>query len=465
MALEVRLPRFSEEMKEGTVTRWLKAVGDSVAPGEAIAEVETEKVIVEVVAPQAGVLLEILAGEQTVVPVAGLLCRIGERGELGAVQPGSGRAAAPSQAHGGSAGSAAQRATPATQAARTIVAVPPPARGAGAAAKSGALASGAALSPLARRVALDLGLDVTHVRGTGTGGKIVMADLQPFLVAAPRRPTGSRSLPAVIPARSERLREEPAEPPERLREEPGEPPERLREEPAEPAAPSPDIVEEPYSPLRRAVARRMAESKAAIPHFYMTAEVDATDLLALRARLDRKLPEPRPTLNDYLLKAAALALKAVPELNSEYTAEALRRHTAVHLGFAVATDEGLFSPVVRDCHVKSLGAIAEDTRVLILRAKSRSLTYQDLQGGTFTVSNLGMYGVSEFAAIVNPPQVAILAVARPRERALPCNGRMVLRSLLNVTVSADHRALDGVTVARFLQALREAIELPERLLV
>jgi pyruvate dehydrogenase E2 component (dihydrolipoamide acetyltransferase) len=286
---------------------------------------------------------------------------------------------------------------------------------------------------LARRVALELGLDVGKVQGTGIGGKIVMSDLEPFIPSAQPRGAAARALPAVIPAIG--------------------------------ATPATAFVDEPHSPLRRAIARRMAESKASIPHFYMTAEVDATELLALRARLNRKLPEPRASLNDYLLKAVALALKEVPALNAEYTEQALRKFEAVHLGFAVATDEGLFTPVVRDCHLKSVGAIAEDTRSLIDKAKARSLTSQDLQGGTFTVSNLGMFDVVEFAAIINPPQVAILAIARPQERPVAVNGRIMVRSLLNVTVSADHRAVDGVTVAKYLQAFRERIELPERLLV
>ncbi len=449
MVFEVRLPRFSEEMKEGTVTRWLKAVGDPVAAGEAIAEVETEKVIVEVVAPQAGVLLEIHADEQTVVPVDGVLCRIGEAGEASAsASPAARRAPAtraatpnsnvvtlanrPSRDEPRKAPlPAAQVPLPAAQAVGGQ-----PIRADTAAASGGAVAPGI-ISPLARRVASELGLDLAQVEGTGIGGKIVMSDLEPFL--ASRRPAGARagtaSLPPILPA-------------------------------AAGAAPAPDAyVEQPHSPMRRAIARRMAESKATIPHFYMTAELDATDLLALRARLNGKLPEARLSVNDFVLKAAALALGEVPALNAEYSEQGLRRREAVHLGFAVATAEGLFTPVVRDCHLKSVGAIARDTAALIAKAKARSLAQQDLQGGTFTVSNLGMYDVVEFSAIINPPQVAILAVARPQERPVACNGRVFVRSHVNVTVSADHRALDGVTVAKFLQALRRVVETPERILV
>ena len=456
MALEVRLPRFSDEMKEGTVTRWLKAAGDPVAAGEALAEIETEKVIVEVVAPKAGVLLEIHAAEQTVVPVNGLLCRIGEAGEMPARTTAAGTpapAAAPgavprAAASGGKVVTLASRPSrdesrapplPAAQAAG-VQAVAAQAVTAQAVATRGAPLAPGLLSPLARRVASELKLDLTQVQGTGIGGKIVLSDLEPFLAAghapAARAAPGRGALPAVIPSAWE------AAPPE-----PG------------------TVIDEPHSPLRRAIARRMAESKATIPHFYMTAELDATDLLALRMRLNATLPEARLSVNDFVLKATALALREVPALNAEYSEQALRRREAVHLGFAVATDEGLFTPVVRDCHLKSVGAIAEDAQGLIAKAKARTLTPQDLQGGTFTVSNLGMYDVAAFSAIINPPQVAILAVARPQERPVACNGRVIVRSHLNVTVSADHRAVDGVTVAKFLQAFRAVVEAPERLLV
>jgi pyruvate dehydrogenase E2 component (dihydrolipoamide acetyltransferase) len=196
----------------------------------------------------------------------------------------------------------------------------------------------------------------------------------------------------------------------------------------------------------------------------MTAEIDVTDLLRERERLNRALPEDKITVNDLLIKAAALALEQVPALNASYGDDAVRRFSAVHIGFAVAIDEGLVTPVVRDCHVKSIGRIARESRELVARAKARTLTAQDLQGGTFTISNLGMFDVVEFSAIINPPQVGILAIAQPQQKPVVHKGRQVVRARLNATLSADHRAVDGITAARFLKALKDVLELPEKVL-
>ncbi len=456
MALELRMPRFSEEMKEATIIRWLKAVGEPVAQGEPVAEVETEKVIVEIEAPAEGVMLEILAQEQQVVPVDGLICRIGEPGEQpatvlpGAVPPAGNPAlrtqaavprapAEPPPTHAAPPSNVVPlvtrpRETPRTQPAAALLAVERP------------------VSPLARRVAQELDIDLALVTATGIGGKIVLADLHPHLPPASQ---GNLALPRTLP-QSQPLAVQ-------AHSVTGQP---------EPAASG--FTDAPPSALRRAVAQRMAQSKASIPHFYMTVEADVTDLLALRARLNAppahpEQPGPRLTVNDMLIKAAALALQQVPELNATLTGDAggsrLRRYAAVHMGFAVATEEGLFTPVVHDCQAKTLGQIAAETRDLIQRAKSRTLKPEHLQGGTFTLSNMGMFDVLEFTAIINPPQVAILAVARPQRQALNYFGRSVLRQRVRCTVSADHRALDGVTVARFLQALKAPLEQPERLLL
>ncbi len=197
----------------------------------------------------------------------------------------------------------------------------------------------------------------------------------------------------------------------------------------------------------------------------MTAEVDVTAALALRTRLNEALSEGRVSVNDLMLKATALALEQVPELNATFTEGALRRFSAVHIGFAAAVGEGLVTPVVRDCHLKSIGRIARDAAALVARARERALTAEDLQGGTFTISNLGMYDLVEFSAIINPPQVGILAIATPQERPVAERGRIAFRSLLRATLSADHRAVDGVTGAVFLQAFKAVLEQPERLML
>lgn len=412
MAIALSLPRLSDEMKEGTISRWLKGVGDPVAKGEPVVEVETEKVIVEVEANADGVIVEIIAPEQAVVPVGGLLCRIGGKEE------------APAEV------TSAPKRLPA------VAAPPPPAppRPEPAAWPEPPVGEGARASPLAQRVATALGIDLGAVRGTGPGGRIVAADLQPFLSGAAQAPA-----PAVgaVPSGDARTAV---------------------------AGITGGFQDVPLSGLRRTIARRMVESKQAIPHFYMATEVDVTDLLRERERLNRALPDQKVTVNDLMLKASALALEQVPELNAAWLGDMVRRFAAMHIGFAVAIEEGLVTPVVRDCHVKSLGRIAREARELVQRAKSRTLAAGDLQGGTFTVSNLGMFDVSAFAAIINPPQVGILAVAQPRQEPVIYKGRQVARSRLTATLSADHRAVDGVTGARFLKALKEILELPEKVL-
>jgi pyruvate dehydrogenase E2 component (dihydrolipoamide acetyltransferase) len=429
MAVELTMPRFSDEMKEGTISRWLKGPGEAVAKGEPIVEVETEKVIVEVEANAAGVIVEIVAQEHAIVPVGGLLCRIGNSGE----------AAAPAKAAPGRPSVAKSAPAPKVHApppARPAQVVSLPARSsAGAAAKNIAPVTppGAAagpVSPLARRVATELGIDLSGISGSGIGGKIILSDLQPFLPEGQEQPVPAAPPPARAVATTS---------------------------PAGDGA----YQDLPHSSTRRTIARRMAESKQTVPHFYMTAEVDVTDLLRERERLNRALPEQKVTVNDLIIKAAALALERVPDLNASWHEDAVRRYAQAHIGFAAAVDDGLVTPVVRDCHGKSLGRIAREARALAARAKARTLTAQDLAGATFTVSNLGMFDVVEFAAIINPPQVAILAVAQPQQKPVAVKGRLTIRSRMNVTVSCDHRALDGATAARFLKALKETLETPE----
>jgi pyruvate dehydrogenase E2 component (dihydrolipoamide acetyltransferase) len=438
MAVELRLPKLSDEMMEGTVSRWLKQPGEEVKKGEPVVEIETEKVIVEVEAQSDGVLLEILAREQEVVPVEGLLCLIGAAGEAGpADRPGQPRArakaapveAAPDFATLEERAEQPRAARPARAAGSNVVPLVQPVAAEGA-------AGGPPATPLARRIAAELGIDLARIQGSGIGGKIVKTDLQPHLTAAATRPMAG--LPAA--------------------EEPWPLPSSSRGE-AEAG-----FVELPHTPLRRTLARRMAESKQRIPHFYMTAEVDMTEALALRQRLN-DASERRITVNDLMIKAAALALGKVPEVNAAFTEQAVRRFTEAHIGFAVAIDGGLVTPVVRDCHVKSLGRIAADAAELIERAKARKLQPRELEGGTFTLSNMGMFDVVEFAAIINPPQVAILAVARPQEKPVVVEGRVVVRSRLQATLSADHRALDGVTAAAFLREFKAVVEEPMRLML
>ena len=441
MAIELCLPRMSEEMQEGTVSRWLKQEGDAVAKGEPVVEVETEKVIVEVESPQDGVLLQIVALEQEVVPVDGVLCMIGKPGEKAAAAKAAGRKKSmPPQP--------APPELPGSNVVQLVQTSPPESAPAPGGAGPGPQA---VVTPLARRVAQELGIDLAQVTGSGIGGKIIMSDLQPYMIGgvAPAE-TAAVAVPAA------RAGAPMAQAPAAMAQAPASTAQRI------PTAAHQDV---PHTPLRGAVARRMAESKARIPHFYMSTEIDVTACLAMRKRLNGKMSEGRISMNDIMLKAAAAALGRVPAVNATYLEGAVRRFTEAHIGFAVAIEEGLVTPVVRDCHLKGIGAIARESAALIDGAKSRRLKPQDMEGGTFTISNLGMYDVVEFSAIISPPQVGILAIARPVERAVVKNGWVVVRSMLNATLSADHRALDGVTGAEFLAAFKAVLQDPEQMLL
>ncbi len=508
MAVAVRLPKMSDEMTEATVSRWLKSVGDSVEKGEPVVEVETEKVIVEVEAPRGGVILEIVAEEQAVVPVDGILCRIGTAGEMRdaapeAVQPS--RPAQPSQPAQSPPrpppGSATVRAVPSASPSSPVSLSSPASRTFAASPASPVSPdSVVSVSPLARRVAEELRLDLSAVTGTGIGGKIVMADLQPMVDrlqaeanggnsghAARKETSGNGGLstagPALAPAASAGMEatthvpvhvpvHDTAHTPARVpagAPVPPPPPDPTAEGGAEGGEGSEDVL---HTALRRSIAKRMSEAKGTIPHFYMTAEIDVTDLLAMRERLNTSLEageEGRVSVNDLMIKAVALALLKAPALNASYGEEAVRRYQGVHIAFATAINTasggGLVTPVVRNCQAKGIGRIARETAYLIDRARRRELNAEELQGGTFTISNLGMYPVTEFSAIINPPQVGILAIARPVERPTARGGEVVLRRMLAVTLSADHRAVDGVAGAEFLQALKTVLETPERMML
>ena len=448
MATELRLPRMSDEMQEGTVSRWLKQEGDAVAKGDPLVEVETEKVIVEVEATISGVLLEIVAREQEIVPVDGVLCLIGKQGE----KPRAARSSLEKQPGQPASNEAAR---PAASNVVPLVQTSPPAVAQSAVAQSvheTAAVADAVVTPLARRVARELGIDLAEVQGSGIGGKIIMSDLQPYMAGGKPEaadPAVRRNPPAArltaLPTRSPVAQPVPG--------------------PTALSAQGPTYTDVPHSPMRGTVARRMAESKAGIPHFYMTIEIDMAACLAKRDQLNEKMSGGRISMNDVMVKAAAAALMKVPELNAEYTQGAVRRYAVAHIGFAVAIDEGLVTPVLRDCHAKGIGTIARESAQLIEKAKSRALRPEDMQGGTFTISNLGMHEVVEFSAIINPPQVGILAIARPVERPVVKNGWVVISPRLNATLSADHRAVDGVTGAAFLTAFKTVLEDPEQMLL
>jgi pyruvate dehydrogenase E2 component (dihydrolipoamide acetyltransferase) len=434
---EVTMPRLSDTMEEGTIATWLKKPGEQVTKGEVIAQVETDKATMDLTAFEAGTLQEILAPEGSTVAIGKPVARIG-----------SGAAAAPSRRQ--AAPPAAEETgsdTPATPETRENVAeVPEPSPSAEASAAtsppdvvreerlSGEAANGKVrASPMARHIADEHGIDLTEISGSGPQGRVVRADVEAAL-SGPR------------PA-SEEARE--ASPP-----------------PAAP--PSADGDERvPLSQMRRTIARRLAESKRTVPHFYLTTVVDATELGALRKQINDQVADAgfKVSFNDLIVRGAALAIRKVPELNVSFADDALVRHAHVNVGIAVATERGLIVPVVRDADQKSVGVIAREAHDLAERANAGKLQPSEYAGGTFSVSNLGMFGVEHFEAVINPPEAAILAVGTISREPAEHDGEIALRDRVRLTLSVDHRALDGAAGARYLQALKALLEKPMLLLV
>ncbi|MCS7250927.1 MAG: dihydrolipoamide acetyltransferase family protein [Anaerolineae bacterium] len=414
MATTVTMPKMGFDMVEGKLLRWLKKVGDPVKAGEPLAEIETEKVNIEFEAPASGVLKAVLIGEGTTVPVGTPIAIIGAPDEPVEV-PG----AAPAQAP----------APPAAPASAPTAPISPPAP-----APSPAPAPGGRVkaSPLARRLAREAGIDLREIPGTGPGGRVVKRDIDRYLQARIlTQPPPAAPAPAPVPT----------------------------------AVPTPPAAI-PVSPLRQAIARRMTASKQTAPHFYVTVEVDMDEAVAWRARINEAIGERgKISVNDLVVKAAALALREFPALRSSYQESGIVRHEAIHIGIAVALEEGLITVVLRDADQKPLARIARESKELIERARSGKVRPEDIEGSVFTVSNLGMYEVEHFIAIINPPEAAILAVGSVREVPVVKGGQIVVGRRMKVTLSADHRVTDGAEVARFLQIFRRYLENPLLLLI
>ncbi len=434
MAHLIKLPSVAADTSGGTLHQWLKKEGDTVAVGEALAEIETEKAIVEINAEQAGVLGRIVvqagAASVPVNTVIGVLLAQGEDAtaidralaEAGAAQP----AAAPAAAVAGSAGPApvaAPALTSASNATASASASAAAAPQAPAAAGTAAVPGGRLFaSPLARRLAAQWHVDLLGVTGTGPHGRIVRRDVE---AARDRAPAAA----------------------------------------AAPLAGRPAARRVPHSGMRRAIARRLTESKQNVPHFYLTVDCRMDALLALRAQANQG-GSVKLSVNDFIVRAAALALREVPEVNASWHEDAVEYHAGADISVAVATDGGLVTPIVRDADLKSLSAIAGEIVELAGRAKINRLKPEEFTGGSLTVSNLGMYGISQFAAIINPPQAAILAVGAAEKRpVVDSEGQLAVATVMTVTLSADHRVVDGAVGARWLAAFRTLIENPVRILL
>ena len=417
MAEIVSMPKLGFDMAEGTLVRWVKNEGDAIAKGDVLAEIETDKATVEVESSFSGVVARHLVEAGAIVPVGTPIAVIGAEGEE--VKDVPGLSGAPDKAP---APAAAVPAPAAPSVSQPAAAVP---------VSSGPVVA----SPLARRIAADNGLDLAAVRGTGPGGRIVKRDVEAALKVGPAA-VPVPAVPAVTAAASIPTA----------------------------AARADEVVG--LDRLRVAIGRRMTESKQQLPHFYVTHEYDMEALLGLRKQVNALLPEEdKLSVNDFIVKAVGLCLRRFPNLNASLKEGQLVRHGAVNVGVAVAVEGGLLTIVTRATDAKPLRTLSGEIRDLVSRARSGKVRPDDIEGSTFSISNLGMYDVEHFIAIINPPEAAILAVGSAREVPVVKDGQVTAGLRMKATLSADHRVTDGAEAAQFMQALADYLEQPLRLLV
>ena len=441
MAKDILMPQMGYDMTEGTVVRWVKKVGDRVHRGDIVAEIETDKATVEIEAFDSGTLLRILAQPGDTIPVGEPIATVGAQGEDLPEPAPSATAERPGTADDG-VPEAPDREAPAREVPERKE--PEPQRAAAPEPKAAPVQYDGEqphASPLARRMAEHFGMDLRQVRGSGPGGRIVAADIE----AAQSAPQPAATAPA--PAAE-------AEAPSTASAGPA---------PATaPSAPLPEGAEEVEpTRLRQAIARRMSESKRNAPHFYVSVDIAADKLLALRKRLNAK--GAQVSVNDLLIKAMAVAAGEHPNVNAAYVDDRVRRFKRVDVGMAVATENGLLSPAIIDAGGKNVLKISEESRDLAERARSGHLRAEEYGGGTITISNLGMYGIDQFLAIINPPQALIVSVGTAADRVVVKSGRPGVGKVMTAWAAADHRVLDGAEVAQFMATFRELVEDPRRL--
>jgi pyruvate dehydrogenase E2 component (dihydrolipoamide acetyltransferase) len=406
VASEVILPRLGQGMEAGTIVRWLKAEGDSVDKGEPLFELDTDKVTQEVEAEASGVLLKIVVREGE-VPVGTAIAYLGEAGEE-VPEPAEEAETAQPAPEPAEAVSDTRQVSETPEVARAPEPAPVAATGNGGRIKA---------SPLARRIARERGIDLAALAGTGPEGRIVAEDVERAVVAPAKRPAAA---PAAAPGKAERVE---------------------------------------LSTLRKTIARRLTEAWT-VPAFQISMSADMTKSQELRALLVDRHPEERPTVTDVLTKICAIALMRHPAVNATFAGDAIELHPAANVGLAVATDRGLVVPVINGADSRTVAEIAAARADLVGRARGGKLTAEDLEGGTFTISNLGMYGVEEFIAVLNPPQAAILAVGAIEDRPIAREGNIVVRPMMTMTLTCDHRTIDGATAADFLRTVKDFLEEP-----
>jgi pyruvate dehydrogenase E2 component (dihydrolipoamide acetyltransferase) len=449
---EVTMPRLSDTMSEGAVGRWLKKPGDQIADGDIIAEIETDKATMELQAFESGTLQQILVPEGQTVPIGQTIAIIGdgpaaEQAAAPAAQepqkaeapPPSGTQQAPAEEGGSQA--VARNTAEAKAEAQQAPASPQPQAAMPAAQSNGQAGDGRIkASPLARRMADERGIDLRQVQGTGPGGRIIKENIESFQpaaqAAAPAAP--AQAAPSAAPAAP---------------------------------APAPNANAEPLGRMRRAIARAMNESKPGVPHIYVTVEIDMGAAMQLRKQInDSGAADVKISVNDLVVKAAAKALVKLPAVNNSFGATAegqpgLVKNASVNVSVAVALEDGLIAPVIKDADKKSIGTIAAEVKDMAARARDGKIKQNEIEGATFQVTNLGMYGVVEFGSIITVPQSASLAVGAVRQVPVVRDGAIVPGEIMNVTLSADHRIVDGAIAAQYLAELRKLLEAPMSLLV
>ncbi len=436
------MPKMTDTMEEGVLVAWMAEEGDAISAGDVIAQVETDKATMDVEAYDDGVLLKKVVEEGDAIPIGGLIAVLGKAGEDAA-------AVLAQYGQGGDGASLAPEAS--AEAAQPSAAAP-----SGDGAPTEAVGRVKA-SPLARKLAIDHGLDLRTVRGSGPEGRIIKRDIEAMLAQGMAAPAAPAQAPAPPPA----VAPAPARAP--------------KPAPAPARAPTPVVAEEGYesvriSQMRKAIARRLAESKYTAPHFYLTIDLEMERAIAVRQKINAQAEEQgtqKISYNDLITKACAVALRQHPQVNASYMADdgEIRRYNYIHIGVAVAVDEGLVTPVLRNADRKGLAELAAETRALAARARERKLQPDEMAGSTFTTSNLGMFGIEEFTAIINPPNACILAIGAIRDVPVVKDGEIVPGKRMKVTLSCDHRVVDGATGAQFLQTLRHYLEEPLNLLL
>lgn len=412
MAEVIRMPKMSDTMTEGVIVAWNKKVGDTVAPGDILAEVETDKATMELENYVKGTLLHIGIKEGEAVPVNAIIAVVGKEGEdISALLSDSGQ---PAVAEKKSEEKAEEKTTSVAE--TTPSSSPAPV-------STGSNDARLKASPLAKKLAGEKGIDLRLVNGTGELGRIIKRDVENFTPSSSAKASGA----------TQTFGKESYE-------------------------------EVSVSQMRKTIARRLAESKFTAPHFYLTMEIEMDKAVEARARMN-EYSDVKISMNDLVVKAAAIALRKHPQVNSSWLGDKIRFNHHIHIGVAMAVDEGLLVPVVRFADHRSLSDISTEVKSYSEKAKNKKLQPADWEGNTFTISNLGMFGIEEFTAIINPPDACILAVGSVKETVLVKDGQMRAGQVMKVTLSCDHRVVDGVVGSKFLQTLKSLLEEPVKLLV